>query len=389
MDFALTKKQVELRDEVRDFLAKEVTEELARETLSGAGRGPLGWGMYRKLLKKGWITIAWPKEYGGLGGSNVDQIIVAEEIMYSRGLDAECCQAAYVVAPSIMLHGTDEQRKEYLPRIANGEIEFALGYTEPEAGSDIASLKLRAVEDGDYYIISGQKVYNTNCHISNYHWLAARTDTEAPNHKGISMFIVDLKSPGITIRPLWTAAGYRTNEVFYDNVRVPKKNLVGEKNKGFYYMVGALDYERAALILLGWQRRDFDELVKYVKETNRNGKPLSEDCNVRSRLAQLAIDIEIARLLQFRLALMLDEGVIPNYEAAMMKVFFTELTQRIYMVGMKITGPYGRLLAGSKYTPLNGRISHGAIDSLMGTIVGGTSEINKNIIAQRGLGLPR
>jgi alkylation response protein AidB-like acyl-CoA dehydrogenase len=270
-----------------------------------------------------------------------------------------------------------------LPRIARGETEFALGYTEPQAGSDLASLEIKAVENGDYYITNGQKVFNTACHYAEYHWLGVRTDSTAAKHRGISLFIVDLKSPGITIHPIYGMGGWRTNEVFYDNVRVPKKNLVGQLNRGFYHIAVALDLERGGPA--GASLRHFEELASYVKQISA----LAKDPQVRQQLSQLAIDVEVTRLLAVRVACMRDSGIVPNYEAAVLKLFRSELDQRLANAGMQVLGLYGQLQTGSKQVPLGGEVEWRYRDSVVETIIAGTSEIQRNIIAMRGLGLPR
>ena len=248
MDFNFTPEQEAFRREVRAFLEKEVTDELREEVNSGLGFGPASWEYVRKLGKKGWLVPMIPKEYRGLGASFWERFILNEEIYYTF---PEFIQyfGANIVAPILMEVGSEEQKKEWIPRIASGEIEFALGYTEPQAGSDLASIDIRAVEQDDCYVMNGQKTFNTACHYAQYHWLCARTSTAGKKHRGLSFFIVPLDSPGITIHAMYTLGGERTNEVFYDDVKVPKKNFIGEKNRGFYYMMDALDREK--ILVLG------------------------------------------------------------------------------------------------------------------------------------------
>jgi len=248
-------------------------------------------------------------------------------------------------------------------------------------------LTLRAEDKGDYYLLNGQKTFNTHAHVADYHWLAVRTDPSVAKHKGISMMIVDLKSPGITIRPMITMAGYRTNEVYYDEVKVPKKNLVGEANKGFYYLMAALDFER--MFAPSAYRKLFEDVVEYAKATIVDGKPLSKDPLVRQKLAQMAIELEAARLLYYQLPHMLDKGKIPNYQSSMEKAFATEVAQRITKTCMEVLGLHGLLKQDSKWAPLAGRVEHYHRWSVVETIYGGTSEIQRNIIALRGLNLPR
>ena len=386
MDFGFTAQEDKFREELHQFLEREVTWDTMVETREyGMAYGPLWRGVLRKMGARGWLTPTWPPEYGGLGASEATRFIMRDELTYAWG-PFELIGAA-MTGPTILGVGSDELKKKLLPAIASGEVEYALGYTETEAGSDLAALDMRAEDKGDYFLINGQKMFNTHCHMADYHWLAARTDPNVPRHRGISMMVVDLKTPGITIRPLITMAGWRTNEVFYDDVKVPKENLVGEKNRGFYYLMAALDYER--MWPMGRYQRLFDELVQYVRETKRDGKPLSADPLIGQKLAELAIEIEVNRLLYYQLAYILDRGEVPNYQSSMQKIFATELGQHITEAGMEITGLCGQLMKGSKWALFDGAMEHYRCWSVIETVGGGSSEIMRNIIAIRGLGLPR
>ncbi len=387
MDFGFKKEEEDLIREVRAFIKKEATPEMLAETrqLGQIYGGPEGRKFIQKFAAKGWLTPNWPKEFGGMGASEMVTYIIRDEMAYARV--PSVFVAAHMAGPTILRVGNEELKKEYLPRIARGEVEFALGYTEPQAGSDLVALKIRAEDKGDFFLINGQKTFNTHCHVADYHWLAARTDFEVPKHKGVSMIIVDLKSPGITIRPLITMAGWRTNEVYYDDVVVPKKSLVGEKNKGFYYLMAALDFERMVPPGLYW--RLFDEIVQYAKETVVDGKRLSQKPLIRQKLSQLAVELEVTRLLYYQLAHMLDKGTIPNYQSSMEKMFATEVAQRVANTGMEVMGLCGQLKEGSRWAPLAGRVEHFYRWSVVETVYAGTSEIQRNIIALRGLGLPR
>jgi len=387
MDFGFKKEEEDLIREVRAFIKKEATPEMLAETrqLGQIYGGPEGRKFIQKFAAKGWLTPNWPKEFGGMGASEMVTYIIRDEMAYARV--PSVFVAAHMAGPTILRVGNEELKKEYLPRIARGEVEFALGYTEPQAGSDLVALKIRAEDKGDFFLINGQKTFNTHCHVADYHWLAARTDFEVPKHKGVSMIIVDLKSPGITIRPLITMAGWRTNEVYYDDVVVPKKSLVGEKNKGFYYLMAALDFER--MVPPGLYRRLFDEIVQYAKETVVDGKRLSQKPLIRQKLSQMAVELEVTRLLYYQLAHMLDKGTIPNYQSSMEKMFATEVAQRVANTGMEVLGLCGQLKEGSRGAPLAGRVEHFYRWSVVETVYAGTSEIQRNIIALRGLGLPR
>jgi len=382
MDFSFSPEEERFREEVKSFFLgeKESVAEARKEWDSGWGFGPNCWNLLRKIGQRGWLCPTWPKEYGGLGLSYMYRYIVMEQMHYF--LNVYSTVGAGMAGPIILRHGSEKQKKEYLPQIARGEVEFALGYTEPQAGSDLASLIIRAEDRGDYFLINGTKLFNTRAHYSQYHWLGARTETTIPKHKGISLMIVDLKTPGIKISPIYTVGGRRTNEVFYDNVLVPKENLVGEKNRGIYYIMEALDYERISTV--AGLERDFQEVVDYVKKEGKIQNPL-----IRQTLAGLAIEIEAAKLLALRVAWMLNGGKVPNYEAAMLKMVVSEIEQAFVNTAMQILGPYAQLKEGSKWAPLNGKIEWTYRDSLENLITRGTSEIMRNIIAQRGLGLPR
>jgi len=295
-----------------------------------------------------------------------------------------------MAGPTLMRVGTSEQKKEYLPRILAGEITFCLGYTEPGAGSDLASLQTRALAKGDDYVINGQKMFITLAQHAHYCLLAARTDTDAPKHRGISLFIIDMKTPGITVRPTSTIGDMAVNDLFLDDVRVPRRALVGEENQGWYHLGVALDYERAfSAAAAAYLRCTFEELLEFAKETRCNGQLLSENPRVRHKLAQLALEIEVGRMLGYRVAWLLEKGGVPFYEASIAKVFTSELEGHLTRVGMEIMGLYGQLKEGSKWAPLQGNMERAYQLAFMVAIGGGTSEIQRSIIAVIGLGLPR
>jgi len=380
MNFRFSPEEEKFKGEVRDFFIKE--GKLASEARNEfpLGYGPACWEILKKLGAKGWLCPTWPKEYGGLELPFSYRYIILEQMQCFTNLLPPV--GSGMAGPIILMQGSEEQKKKYLFRIARGEIEFALGYTEPQAGSDLASLEIRAEDKGDHFLVNGQKMFNTRVHYAQYHWLGARTEDTTPKYKGISLFIVDLKSPGITITPDWTMGGTRTNQVFYDDVRVPKEAMVGEKNRGFYYILEALDYER--ILTVAALERDFLEFVDYIKKNGMGKEPL-----IRQKAAELAIDVESAKLLSLRIAWMLDKGKIPNYEAAMLKVVMAETEQKLVNTAMQFFGLYGQLKEGSKWAPLNGKFEWRYRESLEFVITRGTCEIMRNIIAQRGLGLPR
>lgn len=383
MDFRFSKEEESFRQDVRDFLKAEVTQEMVEEVERGTeiGIGPHCWELMKKMGERRWLAPAFPKEYGGLGATRWQQFIIADEMTYHRSFPLHLCGVG-IVGPTLLQYGTEKQKKEYLTRIARGEIEFALGYTEPEAGSDLANVQVKAERKGDFYIVNGQKVFNTGCHFAHYVWLAARTDPNVSKHKGISLFIVDMKTPGITVRPLWVMDDDRTNEVFYDDVKVPIENLIGEENKGFYYILTALAHERSFPV--GDMRRTFEEFVEYIKEEGLGKDPL-----VQQSVAQLAIEFQAASLLAYRVTWLTDKNISPNWEAPMVKVYLTEFMRRFSHTAMEIMGHYGLLKKGSKWVPLEGRIERLYRHAARRNISAGTSEVQRNTIARVGLKLPR
>jgi hypothetical protein len=382
MDFKFKPEEEKFKEDVREFFIREEEDvRRAREEWDGGqGFGPHCWSIIRKIGAKRWLCPTWPKEYGGLELSFVYRYIIMEQMHHF--LNWVSTIAAGMAGPVILNRGSEAQKKEYLLRIASGEIEFVLGYTEPDAGSDIASLVINAEDKGDHFIISGSKLFNTRAHFAQYYWLGARTADTIPAHKGISLFIVDLKSPGIAVNPIWTVGGRRTNEVHFDNVKVPRAAMVGDKNRGFYYIMEAVDFERISTV--GGLERDFHELLEYVKVHGLGKSSLN-----RQKLAELAVEIESAKLLALRAAWMLDRHQIPNHEAAMLKMVVSEIEQTLVNTAMQIMGPYGQVKKGSRWAPLNGKYEWRYRDSLEDLVTRGTSEIMRNIIALRGLKLPR
>jgi len=298
--------------------------------------------------------------------------------------------ATLIVGPSLVHVASEEMKREWLPRIAKGEVTFFLGYSEPDAGSDLASIQTTAVEDGDDLILNGQKIWGTGAHTADYSWLIAVTDHHAPTkHKGISLMIVDCRSPGVTIQPIINICGIHSfNQVFFDDVRVPKKNIVGEMNGGFYYMMAALQYERLILGIGGF-RRILEEVIQYAKERKCKGESLSKNPLIQNRIASMAIDYDVLYTLYWRCAWLIEKGRRPDLDASVIKLIGTDLSRKFAHTAMEILGLYGQLDRGSKWAPLTGRICIGYLDSISGPIGAGTPDIMRSIIATRGLGLPR
>jgi alkylation response protein AidB-like acyl-CoA dehydrogenase len=390
MDFRFAEEQEKLRQEVRGFLEEEVKNG-SFEVHCDAWMGGYSSEFSRKIGKRGWIGLCWPKDCYGQGRSYIDRMVLTEEIVRYGAPAAAHWFADRQMGPSIIRHGNDEQKEYFLPRIARGELVFGIGMSEPEAGCDLASLRTRATEDGDSYILNGQKVWTSGAHYIDYLYLVARTDPDVPKHKGISEFIVDMHLPGIDVRPLIDmTGGHHYNEVFLDNVRVPKSSLVGGINRGWYQIAEQLDYERSGVERLMTNYPLYQDLIAYAKQTNNGDKPLAEEPTVRNKLADLTIRYEVGRLLTYRVAWVLDQGRLPTTEAAMAKAFCTAFEQNLAHMATQLTGLYGQLRQDSKVTPRPFRESpaESYIFSPGYTIQGGTSEILKNIIAIRGLQLP-
>ena len=387
MNFEFSDDEISFRKELQSWL-KEELKDRPQDTDSD-GEWAFGLEMRKKLADKGWLTMAWPEEYGGQGVSHMMQVVFAEEMSYHRAPGRDVF-GTRMMAPTLMIHGTEEQKKEFLPPVSKGEVQWCQGYSEPESGSDLASLQTRAVEDGDDFIINGTKIWTSSAHRADHIMVLTRTDPDAPKHRGISFLLCDMNTPGLTVNPIINMAGdHGFNMVTFDNVRVPKKNLVGEQNRGWDVGATLLDFERSGVDYSAGGRRVLEELTDYAKNSSQNGSLISNNPIMRNRLANLAIEVEVSRLISYNIAWMQGEGLVPNKESSMGKVVGTELQQHLSETGMQMLGLHGQLEPGSKYAPLDGRIEHMHLTNVSETIQAGTSEIQRNIIATRGLGLPR
>lgn len=388
MDFRHTPEQERFREEIRQFLAENVSDELRHEiATSGHSPGPLGKRFLRLLGERGWLGIGWPREYGGQGRSMIEQTIFYHE------LDLQDIHYGNLtitsLAMALMRLATEEQKQTYLPRILGGELEICLGYTEPGAGSDLAGITTRAVRDGDDYLINGQKVFTTGAHYASHIWLLARSEPDAPRHRGLSVFIFPLDTPGVTVRPIYTMEGIRTNEVFLDGVRVPATAMIGTPGSGFHTAAVALDFERVFMGKYTKLRRNVEALVHECRQAIDGATPLIDDPVVRDRLVGLHLDIERLRLLCLKSAWMIDQGQVPNAEASAQKVLASELEQRLADEGIRILGLRGQLEYGSAHVPAQGHLAQSWLLAPMLRFGGGANELQRDIIAQRGLGLPR
>ncbi|MEE9248493.1 MAG: acyl-CoA dehydrogenase family protein [Dehalococcoidia bacterium] len=389
MEFSFTQEEEQFRKDLQAFLEEQLPSDWLGEEPYDDSIWPFTLETRRKLGEKGWLAISWPKEYGGSGGTPGMAAVYSEEMAYYRAPGKDT-QGVGFLGPCLMVHGTEEQRQTHLSPIAEGRVTWCQGFSEPESGSDLASLKTRAVEDGDDYLISGQKIWSSGAHQSDWCHLLARTDPDAPKHRGITYFLIDMKTPGVDVRRITDMSGHqRFNEIFLDNVRVPKTNVIGEVNQGWYAAMSTLDFERTAVEHSANARRVVKDLTEYARETSHNGASLLDDASVRATLAEMAVDAQIARLLSYRVLWLQNKGDIPNYEASMAKSFATEMVQRTADSAMRVLGLHGQLEEGTRWAPLKGYIERLYLNAVGNTIAGGTSEIQRNIIALRGLGLPR
>ena len=399
MDFGLSTEQEALRDDVAHFIKENVTPAVMAELESSleGGRGPNYDALMQKVSERGWVGISWPKEYGGQGGSRIDQYIVEEE--FARvGIGVGGAGSG---APAILMAGTEEQKKEFLPGLLNGSIIFALGFTEPQAGADLAGLQCRAVRDGDDFVINGQKMYTSAAHYATHIYMMCRTDPEAPRHKGITIFLVPMDTPGITVRPLWTIQSDppapvgttygmpRTNEVFFEDVRISVSTMLGEENQGWYVGAMGLNLDRvgASRYLIS-VRRD-EDIINWVKENKVDGHSLADDPAIRDKLAELWIEAQVCRLMTLRSMSIVERDGNFTYEGAAEKVWAPEHGVRTTETISQILGPYAQLLNGSEEAIEDGLFAHNLMGSFQSGINHGSVQVMRDQMARRGLGMPR
>jgi alkylation response protein AidB-like acyl-CoA dehydrogenase len=395
MDFRLSTPHQKLRDDIRAFLREHLPADFEESPVGTEWSGDpdemsAARAFNKQLAEHGWLTAHWPKEYGGAGLSILEQVVLREEISYRRApvLNAN---GLNMLGPVLMLYGTDEQRRRHLPGIARAEVMWAQGYSEPNAGSDLASLQTRAVRDGDDYLITGTKIWTGHGRGADWIFVLARTNPDVPKHKGISFFLMPMDSPGLAVVPLQSMTGHvHFCQEYFEGVRVPRENLVGEENQGWYIGAALLDFERSGVGSAAGIRRTLHDLIAFWQENKTAGQPsaVRRDA-LRHKIADRIIEVETGRNLSYRIASIQQAGKIPNYEASMAKVYFSELNTRVAFTGFEVLQLYGQLRETDKWTKLRGRFALGTQTYLTTTIGGGTSEIQRNIIATRGLGLPR
>ena len=389
MHIDYTTEQQALQRELRAYMAELMTPALEAELAkSYEGGGPAFNAALRKLGSDGWLGTGWPREYGGLGRSPIDQFIFFDEVQRA-GFPIPILTLC-TVGPTLMAFGTDEQRKKYLPRILAGELHFSIGYTEPEAGTDLASLKTRAVRDGDHYVVNGQKVYTSLATHADYIWLAVRTEPDAPKHKGISILIVDAKAAGVSMAPTETLGDNPVCTTFYEDVRVPVANLVGEENRGWKLITTQLNHERVALMSVGPMARTLDEVTAWAKATRgSDGRRVIDQPWVQMCLARVQARLEVLRLMNWRQASNIERGILSMAESSTVKVYGSELYVEGYRLLLEVVGQAGALKMGSAGAVLSGRIERYYRATLVLTFGGGTNEVQRDLIAMSGMGIPR
>jgi alkylation response protein AidB-like acyl-CoA dehydrogenase len=389
MNFTFSADDEEFRREVRAFIKDELPPDWAGTGLLSEAKDEEEWQfalkMLRKVGAKGWHSLAWPREYGGQE-SATRQFILSEE-MYYHELPGVDLVGALMLAPAIIRHGSEQQKREHLPQIARGEVVWCQGYSEPGAGSDLASLSTRAAEAGDYFILDGQKTWSTNANRADWGYVLARTDPDVPKHKGITFLLMDMRTPGVTARHLPNIVGTYC-EIFLDSVHVPKENLVGDVNDGWRVANTVLGYERSGVHRSAAARRNLDRLIQYAKQTVRDGEPLFKTPAVRHKLTDLFIEAQGVRLLAYRVLCLQSSGRDISYEVSVARLAGSLLQQHVASTAMDILGPFGQLDPDSKWAPL-AAFRREYLYSLGATVGAGTAEIQRNIIAVRGLGLPR
>ncbi len=390
MRFEFTAEENDFRRQISEFLDDVLPDNWGGSTyMSDDDSWAMDQQFRNELVKRKWLVMSWPKQYGGSDSSPMMNTIFADEMAYRRapGLDGF---GTRMLGPTLMAFGNEEQRTQHLGAIARGEVQWCQGYSEPNSGSDLASIQTRAVLDGDEFVINGAKIWTTMGHRADMMFMLVRTNPDEPLHAGISLLLVDMKTLGIEVKPIVNMADiHHFNQVIFDDVRVPKANLVGDLNDGWRVGMTILNHERSGIEFAAGARAAIEELIVYI---NNDDSPVSQaksDPNMRIKIAELSTEVEAARLLCYDVTWRHGEGLEPSFEASMSKVAGTEIYQKVLDFGLEILGMYGGLIVGSPQAELQGRFLKMRMLSTATTIFSGTNEIQKNIIAQRGLGLPR
>ena len=391
MDFEFSPKEQAFSEVVEKWLDEHddpVVMDLTRENFSQLCDTPERRAFMKKLASRGWLGMSWPKEYGGQEEEGVYEFILNEAL--ARRAAPQIGKGVGIIGKTLIRHGNEKLKKEFLPKIINAEIEFAVGYSEPQAGSDAANMQLKAEKCEGGWKLNGQKTWTTSAHFADWNWVGARTDPDKKKHQGISLFLLPMNAPGVEIHSMPTIGKDTTNEVFFNDVFVPDDYMVGERGKGFNYIAEALDLERFTMFTFSPIEERTQLLCEYVKNAKRDGEPLRNDPVVRQKIAQLVTQTEVARVLGIKfVTASMKGGKPPTNEASEYKLYATQLSQRAANVALDIMGAEGQLRVDTEEAPLQGRFEGTYRCTVVETIGGGASEIQKNIIARRKLGLPK
>ena len=408
MDWNDTPEHAAFRNDVRTFIAERLPQRYQRDAegfpsdndwledrksgIPELQREDAAW--FAALAEKGWVAPHWPKEYGGAGLRPTEQFLFNLEMTDAEVPTAKAAPQVPGVAllgPTLMIHGTEEQKRQHIPKILSGEVFWAQGYSEPGAGSDLSSLSTRATRDGDDYVINGQKIWTSGAHFADWIFALVRTDPDAPKHRGISFLMMDAKTPGITVRPLISMADeHHLNETFFDNVRVPVANRVGEENRGWYVGMTLLDFERSNITAAVASRRDLRRLVDRATHEDATKSRLQSLPSIRNEVTDRFIESEVMFNFSMRIISIQERGMVPNYEASVSKLFGSELSQRVALTATKVFGLYSNVWdPQSPYAAVRAIYLHNMVNRIPSTIAAGSSEIQRGIIATRGMGLPR
>jgi len=391
MEFDFLPEEQKFADEVEAWLVDNHDDEVMdhhRENFSQLSDTPERCAFMKKLAAKGWLGMSWPKEFGGQEIEGVYEYILNEAL--SKHAAPQIGKGVGIIGKTLIRHGNDFQKNRFLPMVLNAEVEFAVGYSEPEAGSDAANMQLKAEKVEGGWMMNGQKMWTTSAHFADWYWVGARTDPDKKKHDGLSLFLVNMDNPGLEVVSLPTIGKDTTNQVFFDDVFVPDEYLVGERGRGFHMISEALDLERFTMFTLSPIAHRSDVLVDWVKEATRDDEPLKDDPNVRQKIAQIVTDTAVAKALSTRFVYAAKSGgKPPTIESSQYKLFTTSLSQRVCKDALDIQGHEGAIMEGQDDAPLRGRFEGAYRATVNETVGGGSSEIQKNIIARRHLGLPK
>ena len=396
MDLNLTPEEQSFRDEFRTWLRSNIPEGWGtsefQEPESGRERFDFLRAWQKKMYEAGWVGIQWPKEYGGRGATPVQQTIFLQEMARASAPTLINVLGLSLLGPTLIAYGTEDQKKRFLANILGADEIWCQGYSEPNAGSDLASLRTEAILDGDHFIVNGQKTWTSFGHYADWCFAVVRTDPDAPKHKGLTYMLIDMHSPGVHVRPLKQMTGESEfNEVYFENVSVPVENVVGRVNDGWNISIATLMFERGTLgaSLQITFKRQIERLIELAHTIDRNGRPASQDPIIRQKIAQAYAEIEIFRLNQMRALTRMTKSGVPGPEGSIQKIFWSEMNQRMQQAAMELLGPYGQLTRESPYAIDHGQWAHAYLRSRGNTIEAGTSEIQRNIIGHFVLGLPK